>query len=623
MASAVLPSRNESYWAEREVCMRQFPNNRTNHPHFYPRLNPKPRPNPSRFPNPVFNSNFNVSRQIIDLTAKTGLRQRNEPSPRPPFLPPSASINDPHSFNRSADGPLLSKDPFHREYVTFKASSYSKRELKELKNRLISDLERVRTLLTRIQTRELEFRPGFCRALFRPPAVETNHIPVNLTSDEKQNQKNRASGSVTRKGKGKKNQKLSGQKRALALGDARETKRPFVIPTSSEAEKASEMVMKKCKQILMTLMKQKHSWVFNKPVDVVRLRLHDYFKVIKHPMDLGTIKSNFNKRVYKSPLEFASDVRLTFNNAMRYNPKGQDVHAMAESMLSSFEEMFEPVYQEYETGHRKLVAEKMNEITNWVQLEPVIAMPQPILLSSPSCQNEQILLSPGLQSTSGKLPNPKAKDSNKRQMSNEEKSNLGLNLQHMPQEKMERVVQIVRKRNPHLVPDGDEIELDFEVLDDDTLWDLDRFVSNHKKALSKMKRQELVDGANLIEEEGPKSPVSEPCEVDVEQNNKEDAGEEDVDIGEDIPAFDFPPVVIEKDVEVEKGNAAASVLDVEIEDCAGANGGSRSSSGASSSSDDSSSDDSDSDSGSSSGSDDSDEDSVQSPYVEAKGVPAA
>ena len=78
--------------------------------------------------------------------------------------------------------------------------------------------------------------------------------------------------------------------------------------------------------------------------------------------------------------------------------------------------------------------------------------------------------------------------------------------------------------------------------------------------------------------------------MDVEQNNKEDAGEEDVDIGEDIPAFDFPPVVIEKDVEVEKGNAAASVLDVEIEDCAGANGGSRSSSGASSSSDDSSSD---------------------------------
>lgn len=620
MASAVLPSRNESYWAEREVCMRQFPNNRTSHPHFNPRLNPKPHPNPipkpSRFPNPIVNSNFNVSRQIIDLTAKTGLRQRNEPSPRPLFLPPSASINDPHSFNRSAEGPLLTKDPFHREYVTFKVSSYSKRELKELKNRLISDLERVRILLTRIQARELEFRPGFCRALFRPPAVETNHIPVNLTPDEKQNQKNRASGSVTRKGKGKKNQKLAGQKRALALADARETKRPFVIPTSSEAEKALDTVMKKCKQILTTLMKQKHSWVFNKPVDAVRLRLHDYFQVIKHPMDLGTIKSNFNKKVYKSPLEFASDVRLTFNNAMRYNPKGQDVHAMAESMLSSFEEMFEPVYQAYETGHRKLVAEKMNEVTNW-ELEPMITMPQPILLSSPSCQNEQVLLSPGLQSKGGKLPKPKAKDSNNRQMGNEEKSNLGLNLQNMPQEKMERVVQIVRKRNPHLMPEGDEIELDFEVLDDETLWDLDRFVSNHKKALRKMKRQELVDG------EAPKSPVSEPCEGDVEKNNKEDAGEEDVDIGEDIPAFDFPPVEIEKDVEVEKGNAAASRTEVEIEDCAGANGGSCSSSGASSSSDDSSSDDSDSDSGSSSGSDDSDEDSVQSPYVEAKGVPAA
>ncbi|KAL3525537.1 hypothetical protein ACH5RR_013909 [Cinchona calisaya] len=619
MASAVLPSRNEPYWAEREVCMRQFPNSRTNNPHFNHRLNQNPNPNPSRYQNPIFSPNFNIDRQIHDLTAKTDFRQLNEPSPRPPPLP---LVSDLPSLSRSEEGPLVPKDPFHREYVTFHLSSYSRNELKELKIRLMSDLKRVRTLLTRIEARKLEYGPSFHNTQFRPPAVEANLPPLEHVSEKltpKGNKKtNQGSGSVTRKAKGKKNQKLSGKKRSLVLADGRETKRPAVIPTSSESEKVLETIMKKCKQLLMTLMKQKHSWVFNKPVDVVRFKLHDYYQIIKHPMDLGTIKSKLNKRVYKSPIEFAADVRLTFNNAMTYNPKGQDVHTMAESLLSSFEEMFVPVYQEYDVEYPKLIAEKMNKIANWFQLEPVSTMPQqPILLSSPSGQYEEVPVFPGLQSNKGKLPKPKAKDPNKRQMSDEEKSKLGMNLQNIPQEKMGQMVQIVRKRNPHLVPEGGEIELDFEVLDNETLWDLDRFLTYHKKSLSKMKRQEFVKDPILIEEVSKYS-VSKPRQVmDAEENRKGDAGEEDVDIGEDIPAYDFPPVEIEKDVEIELGTAAASIMEIE-HDSAGANG--ESTSDSSSSSDDSSS--SDSDSGSSSGSD-SDEDSVQSPYVEPKGMPAA
>lgn len=31
----------------------------------------------------------------------------------------------------------------------------------------------------------------------------------------------------------------------------------------------------------------KHGWIFLEPVDPVKLQLHDYFEVIKNPMDLG------------------------------------------------------------------------------------------------------------------------------------------------------------------------------------------------------------------------------------------------------------------------------------------------------------------------------------------------
>ncbi|XP_060191094.1 transcription factor GTE7-like [Lycium barbarum] len=55
---------------------------------------------------------------------------------------------------------------------------------------------------------------------------------------------------------------------------------------------------------------------------------------------------------------------------------------------------------------------------------------------------------------------------------------------------MPQLVQIIRKRNEHLAQDG---ELDIEALDKETLWELDRFVANWKKMVSKTKRQALIN----------------------------------------------------------------------------------------------------------------------------------
>lgn len=47
--------------------------------------------------------------------------------------------------------------------------------------------------------------------------------------------------------------------------------------------------------------------------------LKDYPKVIKHPMDLGTVKAKLEKGQYKHPKEFKHDVSLVWNNCMTYN----------------------------------------------------------------------------------------------------------------------------------------------------------------------------------------------------------------------------------------------------------------------------------------------------------------
>lgn len=435
--------------------------------------------------------------------------------------------------------------------VTIHLDRYSRTELKDLKKRLISELEQVRSLRTRIETREVvaDVDPKPKNKTLSPPAKK----------------------------------KILGQKRPCATDHKRSLPDPQI-------EKLVSNMMKRCGQMLTKLMKHKHGWVFNVPVDAVALGLHDYHQIIRAPMDLGTVKSRLDKKAYKSPLDFASDVRLTFSNAMTYNPKGQDVYVMAETMLSQFDKMFNPAYQKFIKEHGvTLPAEKANH--KIFPSPPNVRRPkksesnrlQSALINPPPVQVQTQAPDPVPENR--KLHKPKAKNVNKRQMSFEEKAKLGISLQNMPPEAMDQLVQII-KRNSKLAHDEDEIELDLETIDNETLWELDRFVRHHKKG-----RREVVISNSISTAPVNKLPANE--------NKKVDVTEEDVDIGEEIPITNFPTVEIEKDAACHSGRSSSS-----------------SSSG--SSSDSSSS--SDSDSGSSSGSE-SEADSVKSPYVESREPP--
>ena len=96
-------------------------------------------------------------------------------------------------------------------------------------------------------------------------------------------------------------------------------------------------VMRKCKTVINQLLKHEYAWVFSVPVDPVALQLHNYFDVIKNPMDLGTVKKNLDQNKYQTKEEFAADVRLVFDNAQLYNAPDHDVYLMAGKMRDEFE----------------------------------------------------------------------------------------------------------------------------------------------------------------------------------------------------------------------------------------------------------------------------------------------
>ncbi|KAK6923878.1 Bromodomain [Dillenia turbinata] len=377
------------------------------------------------------------------------------------------------------------------------------------------ELDQVQDLKNRIELRELEIRSS-CNP-------DRNTVSVSNALLGK-----------------KKTAKAAGLKRAFTVMDSEGEPGSSSVATTA---KIVSTMMRKCKQILTKIMKHKHAWVFNTPVDVVKLGLPDYFRIIKNPMDLGTVRSKLEKKSYSSPLDFASDVRLTFNNAMLYNPRGQDVHHMAEALLCLFNELFDPVYKKFDKEHQKAkIAVETHREMNLEEAQKPIRPPNTAVPKTEA----------GMQKL-GKLQKPKARVPNKREMKYEEKVKLGESLQSLPAEKLFQLLQIVRKRNGYLAEEDDEIELDMETVDTNTLWELDRFVCNYKIMESKNRKQGPVPNQNAAE----RSPGEVREVFESEDKSKREETVEEIDIGEDLPTTIFAPLEIEKDVD-SSGSSSSS-----------------------------------------------------------------
>lgn len=161
-------------------------------------------------------------------------------------------------------------------------------------------------------------------------------------------------------------------KKSSLLGSNKREPSGNIEGPKNKRQKLDRKGSHKCATILKCLISHPYSWVFKTPVDPVALNIPDYFTVISHPMDLGTIKFKLDKNIYYSKEEFAADVRLTFSNAMTYNPPSNDVHLMAKELNKLFERKwkdmdkkwnFEDEHEKSETGMIKETVRKSCDVT--------------------------------------------------------------------------------------------------------------------------------------------------------------------------------------------------------------------------------------------------------------------
>lgn len=252
-------------------------------------------------------------------------------------------------------------------------------------------------------------------------------------------------------------------------------------------------LLKQCGTLLKKLMGHKHAWVFNKPVDAEDWGILDYYTIIKKPMDLGTVKKKLESGYYTSPTGMADDVRLTFSNAMTYNPPGNDVYAMASTLGSTFEKLWKDIA-------RKLVVEQQvgDSARMVVHKDGMLNLEQQGLQDDDVGRKVQSNLPRSRQAPVGRVvmqAKPKPTDVVKRPMTFEEKEKLSKQMESLPEEKLVRVIEIMRKRHPEIGEDNEEVEVDIESIDNETLWELERFISNYMK--SKGKKAKVASGKTL------------------------------------------------------------------------------------------------------------------------------
>eukprot|EP00514_Thraustochytrium_sp_LLF1b_P002206 CAMPEP_0184522682 /NCGR_PEP_ID=MMETSP0198_2-20121128/8419_1 /TAXON_ID=1112570 /ORGANISM="Thraustochytrium sp., Strain LLF1b" /LENGTH=618 /DNA_ID=CAMNT_0026913539 /DNA_START=685 /DNA_END=2541 /DNA_ORIENTATION=- len=117
----------------------------------------------------------------------------------------------------------------------------------------------------------------------------------------------------------------------------------------------------KLKNVVRELMRSDRDGWFAAPVNAEALGLRDYRDVITEPMDLGTVLRKFDHKEYTSHEAAIQDVRLTFNNAIKYNADGHGVNLAARRLLGQFEAQLQKLSANRASRKRKGSVSKGNK----------------------------------------------------------------------------------------------------------------------------------------------------------------------------------------------------------------------------------------------------------------------
>ncbi|XP_058102193.1 transcription factor GTE8-like isoform X4 [Magnolia sinica] len=358
-------------------------------------------------------------------------------------------------------------DSFNIPSQVISVSKMSRSERKELGLKLRSELEQVWSLQKKIVSRF------------------TNGITLSSSSDIRScNNGRKRPASQLSSGQGK--------KQVPVVPDAPSLNRGLsgCYDSNQATACSSKQLMNQCETLLKRLMSHQFGWVFNDPVDVVKMNIPDYSTVIKNPMDFGTIKSKLASGAYSSPLGFVADVRLALSNAMTYNPPGNEFHTMADTLSKFFETRWKSIEKKLPTTVSQSMPAKPGISREVDAAKPLVQSKK----KKPSSTNQKVKT-----------------ESIKCKMTDEEKQILSRDLESLPDDMPEHILDLLRGHNNESQTGEMEIEIDMDAISDETLFKVRKLLDDYlrEKQINPAKAEPCE--MELLNESGLSNSSMQPC----------------------------------------------------------------------------------------------------------------
>ncbi|EMR11523.1 hypothetical protein PNEG_00534 [Pneumocystis murina B123] len=223
-----------------------------------------------------------------------------------------------------------------------------------------------------------------------------------------------------------------------------------------------------CRNVIRELQKKTHesyAFPFYRPVDPVALNIPDYYKIVKHPMDMSTIQGKLNN-VYNTADEFESDIRQMFRNCYKFNPVGTPVYNMGKRL----EAVFDKKWQEKPTEHHSYSSDESDTESDDVDDNEGIALleKQLAMMSDQlnAMRNKRASLKTKNKSGKSKKGNSRKSgyrnEERLRILSFDQRSELAQKINLLTGSKLDTVLRIMKESMPELEDQTDEIELDID-----------------------------------------------------------------------------------------------------------------------------------------------------------------
>jgi bromodomain-containing factor 1 len=287
--------------------------------------------------------------------------------------------------------------------------------------------------------------------------------------------------------------------------------------TAKPRKKKYQQELKFCESVVAEIMNRKYirfSYPFLAPVDPVALNIPTYLKIIKKPKDFGTIEKDLKAGAYQSAKEFHNDAQLVFQNCYKFNVPGDEVYKMGKELNDLFDKLWsekgdwlaqhapEAEPQSAGSGYSDEEEEEEEEETDQAQAQ-FLAIQQQIAQLNETAQ--QLLQQQKGKRTSPKAPSkkkskslaqpkrkqplsvpppvkagkPKARTKAPAPLSYTQKQEISDGISTLGDADMRRAVQIIRNGCPNLAnTNDDEMELDMDEINDDTLRELFKFIKS-------------------------------------------------------------------------------------------------------------------------------------------------